>query len=118
MWLPALPWTIDSNRAAVHFHNLSDDRQPQAQAAKPASGGAIFLPKILKHMRQKLWIDAFACVNHPNLRLLIELLQFNHHFSTVGCEFNGIGEQIPHDLLQPGSIPETRAISVAKFRLI
>ena len=58
----AQPIAVRGDRAAVHFDDALDERQPDAEAAARSAAGAIGLAEHVEHARQHLRMNADAGV--------------------------------------------------------
>ena len=88
----------------MQFGELLDDRKPQAQSAVLARGRCIGLAEALEDVREKLRRDAHAGVADADLHVRFDALHEQLDASALGCEFDGVGEQVPDDLLKPARV--------------
>lgn len=64
---PVFPFALGGNGPAVQFHQLPDDRQPQAQSSMFSSGGRIRLSESFKEVRKEIGRNPFSGVANDNL---------------------------------------------------
>src|SRR6185437_10953436 len=100
----AFALTGSPNRAAVLFNELLTDRQSQPEAAICPCGRTVLLRESLKDMRKICGRNADAGVSDTQLKMRVDPLKQNLYLAALGCELDGIGQQIPHDLLQPSTV--------------
>ena len=94
------PWAVDADGAAVKFDQLLHDGKPEAQAAMPAGRGGIRLAEAVKDVGQEFGLDAFAGVGDADFQVGIDPLAAAPGPARPGRELDGVGEQIPEDLLE------------------
>ena len=61
--------------AVVRFHEVPDDREPEAEAAMPALGAGVLLAERLEDVRQEVLGDAGALVRDRQLQVRLGLQQ-------------------------------------------
>src|SRR5262245_15946199 len=91
--------------AAVHLDQLLYQRQAQAQAAVTARVRSVLLSEAVKNAGQEFGRNAFARVAHGERQARPRALECHFHSPAFGREFDGVGEQVPDDLLQPLGVP-------------
>src|SRR5205085_8569933 len=84
----------------MHFDEMTDNGQPQSQAAVPARTAVVGLTKAIKHKGEKLGADALAGVRHSNLGLRVGAFKPDLDTPAPWSELDSVGEQVPGHLLQ------------------
>jgi hypothetical protein len=88
----------------VKLREIPDDRQSQAQAAEAPCARGVGLLKPIKHVGQEVRPDAGASVCNDDFSLRPGAAQHDSHTPALWGELERVGQQIPHDLLQPRGI--------------
>src|SRR5439155_13013108 len=88
--------------SAMRFDDVAHDGEAEPESAVDAGAGILRLPEWLEHMRNESRIDSLAAVLHRDfhVRGCPPCRDFND--AVARREFNGVGEQVPHNLLQTG----------------
>ena len=94
--------------AAMHLDEMPDDREPEAEAAGLARRSGIRLAKALEDVRQEIGADADAGVADDDLDVRVDALEPHLDPAALRRELDGVGQQVPHDLLQPIGIARDR----------
>jgi len=89
------------NRAAVQIDDVTHNRESQSHAGVVPGAGTVGLPEALEHERQKVRIDADARVGHCDRDILRRRCQAYIDMTARGRELDGVGEQVPKNLLHP-----------------
>src|SRR6266852_1924783 len=93
----------------MQLHELPDEGEAQAETAERARIRAVPLAEAVKHVGKKCRLDAHAGVRDGDLRCSTRLHQPNLHAAPLGRELQGIGQQVPQDLLQASRVAQNRA---------
>jgi len=89
----------------VEFHQVTHDRQPQAEAAVLPADRSIRLSEAVEHMRQKSAVDTGAIVFDRNAQgAMFGLDELDLDHASRLRELDGVGEQVPDHLLEPGRV--------------
>jgi hypothetical protein len=70
-------------------------------ASVAAGGSAVGLPEALEEGGEEGGIDSLARVGHLQLHVVLHAPQPDRHTASLGGELDGVGEQVPHHLLEP-----------------
>ena len=65
----------------------------------------IGLTKTLKDIRKKSGLDSDTGIRHADFGMMAHSRKFDENASIIGRKFDGIRQQIPHDLLEAVRIP-------------
>ena len=95
----------DAHRAAVQLDEVLHDRQPEAQAADRARRRGVRLPEAVEHVRQEFGLDPDAGVGDGDLDVRRSRAPARPRPGRPSGELDGVGEQVPDDLLQPVRVP-------------
>ena len=100
----AVTFAVHGDLSAVQLHQMPRDGQAEAEAAVPARGAGVLLAEPVEDVRQELGRDADAGVldDHQHRGRLTR--RSDHDLATRRGELDGIGQQVPHDLLQARSV--------------
>src|ERR1044072_1667230 len=71
--------------------------------------GAVRLAEALEDMRQKLRLDAVACIGDNYLQVLAHPTELDVDPSLLRREFDCVGEQVPNHLLQTHRFTEDKS---------
>jgi hypothetical protein len=74
----------------MHFNQVANYSQTEAEPAMLASACAISLTETLKHIREKLRADPFTIVAHPDLGLRFNAREPNVDRAPPGRKFDGV----------------------------
>src|SRR5262245_16487771 len=96
----ALPFALDARRAAVQLRQLTHDGEAEPQSAMSSGGGRVRLTKTVEDVREKVLVDADPCVAHRYLHMRIDARQLHQHPPAFRRELDGVGQEVPDDLLQ------------------
>ena len=80
---------------------MADDGQAQAEPAIATRRGAIGLPESVEDVRQKLRIDALPRISYRDFDAGVHAFEGDRDSAALWRKLDGIGEYVPHDLLQP-----------------
>ena len=99
---------VGGNRAAVKIDDVLDDRKTETH---PALSGRVVgaLPESLEDIVERALVDSLAIVGDNNLEVRVDPLEPDLHLAAFGRELDGVGEQVPHRLLQPVRITHDHA---------
>jgi hypothetical protein len=89
----------------VHLDDVAHDSEPKTQPAMFASRRTIGLTESVENIRKKFRLNADSIIRNRDLRVLITVIEFHDHETTIGREFHCIGQQVPHRLLKTSSVP-------------
>jgi hypothetical protein len=78
------------NRSAMHFDQVSNYRQTQAEPAMLARACAVSLTESLKHKWKKLRANPFTVVAHPDLSLRINARKPYVNRAPPGRKLDGV----------------------------
>lgn len=92
------------HRAAVEFHQIPDDREAQTEARVRPRRRAVGLAKPVEDMRQEFPTDPLAGIDDADLGGVPEPLDRHRDAAPARGEFDGIGDEVPDDLLSPSRI--------------
>jgi hypothetical protein len=84
----------------VGGHQLLDDGQAQAQAVVPPRRAGVGLAEAVEDVGEEFGLDADAGVGDADLDVRVDPLEEHLHPAALGREFDGVGEEVPDDLLQ------------------
>ena len=98
----------DPDGAAVQLDEALHDRQPEAEAAVLARRRRVALPEPLEQVRNELRLDADAGVGHADLDVGVHALEQDLDLAVLRRELDGVGQQVPDDLLKPARIAGDR----------
>ena len=70
------------------------------KSVKSTGSAAVGLSKAIKDIRQEFRIDAHARVRDRDLHVTVLPAQADGHAATFGSKLDGVGEEVPKDLLQ------------------
>src|SRR6185437_3482340 len=96
--------TFRADNAAVQLDEVFDDREPQSQPAMPARCGGVALTEALEEMGQEVRFYSLAAVDHADFKVAVHPFEGHLHLSALGGELDGVGQQVPHALLEPRRI--------------
>ena len=106
----------------MQLDDCLDDRQPQTQAAVGAGRGGVGLAEALEQEGEQIGLDADAGVVDHDLDVRVDALEEDVDGSAFGREFDRVGQEVPHDLLQPRWVardwPGVRVDDFAKLDLL
>jgi hypothetical protein len=86
--------------AAVQLDEVTDQRQPEAEAAVGAGARAVGLPERLEHVGEDAGGDPLAGVGHLDLGGAVHRPQRHLHAAAGRRELHRVHQQVPHHLLQ------------------
>ena len=86
--------------ASVHFDDVPHDRQSDTQSGGLTRGARVGLSKTVKDMRQEFGTDAHARVADDDLDVGIDPFNPYLYPTILRRELDGVGQQIPKNLLQ------------------
>src|SRR5579862_3984833 len=101
----ARPLAMHGDRTTVQADQLFDDRQPETDTML---AGFVALPKAFEDRTDRSRFDPFSSVRHDDLDVGIYPLEANLNFAALGRELDGIGNQVPYDLLESSGISRDR----------
>src|SRR5579883_3171713 len=84
----------------MKFYQPTNNCQSKSQATKFTSCCTIFLPKVIKNVRQKICMNTYTCVTYLDLGICIHAFQSNLYSPSIRGKFHCVRKQIPHHLLQ------------------
>ena len=87
-------------RAAVQLGKVAHEGEPDSEAGMRARRGRVRLPKPVEDVGQERRRDTAAGVRHADLLVVSTRFDVDVDATALGREANGVGEQVPHDLLQ------------------
>src|ERR1700759_4981548 len=93
---------------------MPDNGQPQPQPAVFPCGAAVGLTETVKDIRQKLSIDTGPGVADRDFKVRFDALKLHLYLSASGRELDGVGEQIPDDLLEPNRVAQRHPCSMCQ----
>src|SRR5579862_5677963 len=94
--------------ASMHFHDLTDDRQSEAEATVRTRTGCISLAKRFEHARKEFRVDADARVAHRHLVHRAVPPKRHDDAASWQTELDGVRKQIPDRLFEPLSVAYRR----------
>ena len=100
----SLAGALGPDGAAVHLDELLDDGEPQAEPAMPPGGGGVGLAEAVEDLGEELGPDADAGVDDADLDVRVDPLQEDLDPAALGRELDGVGEEVPDDLLEAGGV--------------
>ncbi len=106
---------LDADGAAVEFDELFDDGESEPESAEGAGGGGVGLAEAFEDVRKEFRGDAFAGIGDADFNLAVVALEGDGDGAAAGGEFDGIGEEIPENLLDAAGIAEDGAWSLDFF---
>jgi hypothetical protein len=92
----------------MHFHEMLDDCETQAEAAVRTREALVALPKAIKSERQELGAHTDPGVGDGNLDVRPDSRGPQIDASVLRCELDRVREKIPENLLKPLPITEDR----------
>ena len=84
----------------MHLDQVAHDGESEAQASLHARAGAVRLAEAIEHVGQEIECDSHAGIGDHDLDMAVPPLQADGHLSLARRELDGVGEQVPHHLLQ------------------
>src|SRR4051812_19010730 len=84
----------------MQVNQVTDDRQAQTETALRTRRRAVGLPEAIKNVGNKFWWNADAGISHRDGEVRILMVNLHRDRAAFGCEFDGVAEKIPEDLLQ------------------
>ena len=100
----------------MQFHEMFHDGEAEAEASRLSRRRSIFLPESLENVPHKFRRDALARVGDGDGRLGARAGRADDDLSARGCEFHGVAQQIPNDLLEPVRVGLDRLIATGSLR--
>src|SRR4029453_1550938 len=95
-----LAWTLCANRSAMQFNEVFDNRQSEAEAAESSRDGPVCLLKSIEDLRKEMRFDSHTGSGRGDPGARICSPQRYRDPAALRRELDGIGEQVPHDLLK------------------
>src|SRR6185312_5537411 len=95
---PSGAGALGGNRAAVQLRKLLGDRKAEPEPALPACAGHP-LAEAIEYVGQEVRVDAHAGITDLELHAIVHPMQPYIDAAAGGGEFDGIGEQVPGNLL-------------------
>ena len=93
-----------SHRAAVHFNKALHDGKTQPEAAVLALRRTVGLRETGEQVRKEVRADALPGVGNADLHIGVREPSHDLHRAALVGEFDGIGQEVPQDLLKPAGI--------------
>ena len=104
-----------AGRSAVEIDEVFDDREPQSKAAVGAHGGGIGLAKALEDMGDEFRQKSFAGISDLDFHHPVDAANGDENFAAGGREFDGVGEEVPKNLLNSSGVGGNGAGGVDDF---
>src|SRR5439155_25647875 len=89
------------DRPAMQVNQLTDECEPEAEAAMAARAGAVPLAERFEDVRQQLWRDSLARIAHDEPHGVVAAFESHLYSPARWRELDRILDQVPDDLLQP-----------------
>ena len=105
----ALALAVGLDRAAMQLDEVMGDRQTDAEAAVFARELGVGLAEHLEDVAQEGFRDARAVVADGDLGGRLVAAQADLDRPALGCELDGVGQQVPDDLLQAIGVGDGRS---------
>ena len=86
---------VGAHLSAMELDQMFDDGQSQAQTAVAPRGRCVGLSETFEKMGKKLGADSFAGIDDAYFHMAIHAAEADLHLSTLGCELDGVGKEIP-----------------------
>ncbi len=108
----ALSGTLRLHRALVHFDQAFDDGKSESQTSVAACCGSVGLSEALEDEWQEARVDALSAVADTDFHaagpFAINLAREDRDHAIRRGEFDGVGEEVPQNLLQPSRVAVNR----------
>ena len=78
--------------------------RPRPEPAVPPRGGGVGLAEAVEDVGEELGLDADAGVDDADLDVRVDPLQEDLDLAALGRELDGVGEEVPDDLLEAGGV--------------
>ena len=88
----------------MELDQLFGDGESQPKPAVDSRGSAVLLAEALEKMGKETGADSLAIVDELDLHVGCAILHDDLHQAAAGGEFDGIGQEVPEDLLETGGI--------------
>ena len=93
----------------MQLHQLKDDAEHETKSGVTSRRRTVGLTEALEHVWQEIRADATACIDNPELHVVVHGLEHDVHTSALRGEFDCICQQIPDRLLEPVSVAADRS---------
>src|SRR5438067_753978 len=113
----ALARTRGRHRAAVPLDQVAHDRQPEPQPPVRARARAVGLPEALEDVRQEVGRNPDARVTHADHGVMRVAREPDGDAPAARRELDGVGDEVPDDLLQPVAIAAHGTDAVVELAL-
>ncbi len=97
------------DRAAVRLDEVADDGEAEPEAAVAPRGGGVALAEALEDVGQERGRDALAVIAHGDDGGASARGEGDVDLGAARAELDGVGEEVPHDLLEPALVALDRA---------
>src|SRR6266542_6408183 len=94
------PATGGADCSAVQLHQMAHDRQPQTETAVRPRRASLELAETVEDKGEKLRLDPLAGVAHSDRNMRSLAFEADRDLPSCGRELDGIGHEVPDDLLQ------------------
>ena len=91
---------LDAHAPAVQLDDVANDGKPESEAALAPGRTAVALLEAFEDVGQQGRADALPSVAHCDLDVGANPFQQDLHAPALRREFDGVREQVPHDLLE------------------
>src|SRR5688572_6893458 len=88
------------NGAAMHFDDVTDDRQPEPQTTCLARRSGVRLTESLEDVREELRSNTDPRIADGDLHVRVDAFETKLDPPEFRCELDGVGDEVPDDLLQ------------------
>src|SRR5439155_10582192 len=103
-----LPRAFGTRDAAVEFDDVPHDGEPESEAMSTADR-RLLLPEAVEHEGEEVRSNPLASIAHRDSRQRVGPLQPDVHPAPRWRELEGIGQEVPDDLLESIGIGRDRA---------
>jgi hypothetical protein len=94
------PRVFRDDRAAVELGDVPHDGEPESEATMHATSAGFGLPEGIEDEREELGRDPAPAVGHGDLDVRAHALEHDLHRPALRRELDGVGQQVPDELLQ------------------
>ena len=101
--------------SAMRFHDMADNGQPEAKAAILSCPAGVGLRESLKYMWDEFDIDAFSVIGNRNAKFSADSAALDCYFAASVRKLNGIGQEIPENLLNAFRVCEYWLSGILNF---
>src|SRR4051812_31014112 len=97
--------TLRDDVSAMHLDDALRDGETQSKPLMHPAVARVLLPERVKDVRQKLAADSLAVIGNGNFHVRRPSFHADANPAARRREFDGVGQEICHGLLQAAGIP-------------